>query len=200
MQQHQSKTRFLDAATRLIRANGYEATTVDNLCESAELTKGSFFHHFKGKEELAIAAARHFADRAEQFFLQAPFRSLPDPLARLLGYVDLRIAMLQGELPEFTCLLGTMVQETYQSHPPIRMACDRHISEHAALLEADIAEAMRTYRIDASWSAASLALHMQSVIQGAFILAKAKDGTRVASECLQHLRRYLALLFIQPKE
>ena len=200
MSQHQSKTRFLDAATQLIRTNGYGATTVDHLCESAGLTKGSFFHHFKGKEELALAAARHFADRAEALFTHAPFRSLADPLDRLLGYVDLRSAMLQGTLPEFTCLLGTMVQETYQSHPSIRAACDRYISEHAAFLEADIAEAMRKYRVDGSWSAGSLAFHMQSVIQGAFILAKAKDGTRVASECLQHLRRYLAVLFNQPKE
>ena len=49
----------------------------------------------------------------------------------MLGYVDFRKAILQGDLPQFTCLLGTMVQEAYDSHPAIRAACDRYIGEHA---------------------------------------------------------------------
>jgi TetR/AcrR family transcriptional repressor of nem operon len=36
---------------------------------------------------------------------------------------------------------------------------------------------------------------MQAVIQGAFVLAKAKHGPQVAAECLSHLRRYLETQF-----
>src|SRR5450755_3970370 len=104
---HESKTKFLDAALQVIRTKGYEATTVDDLCDAAHLTKGSFFHHFRSKEELALAATEHFADTADRVFSNAPYRSLADPLARLLGYVDFRRSILQGELPAFTCLLGT---------------------------------------------------------------------------------------------
>ena len=184
---------------QVIRTKGYEATTIDDVCASARLTKGSFFHHFKSKEELAVATARHFADMADSVFSAAPYTALPDPLARLLGYVDFRRAILQRKLPEFTCLLGTMVQETYETHPAIRKACDRHIGEHAATLTADIAEAKRLYAPRAKWSAESLGLFTQAAIQGAFILAKAKHGSDVADECLAHLRRYLELLFNQPK-
>ncbi len=136
---------------------------------------------------------------ADRVFSTAPYRNLPDPVDRLLGYVDFRKAILQGTLPEFTCLLGTMVQEAYETHPSIREACDKHIGEHAAMVEADISEALRKYGIHAKWSAASLALYTQAVIQGAFILAKAKHGPEVAAACLDHLRRYLEMLFIQPK-
>jgi TetR/AcrR family transcriptional repressor of nem operon len=197
--QHESKTKLLDAALQVIRTKGYEATTVDEVCESAGLTKGSFFHHFGGKEELAVAAARHFGEMAERLFSAAPYRKLADPLARILGYVDFRRAILKGELPEFTCLLGTMVQETYATHPPIRRACERHISAHAATLVADIAEAKRRHAPRAKWSAESLALFTQAAIQGAFVLAKARHGPEVAAECLTHLRRYLELLFDQPR-
>ena len=196
--QHESKTRLLDAALRVIRTKGYEATTVDEVCEAASLTKGSFFHHFDSKEDLAVAAARHFAEMAEGVFSKAPYRALADPLERLLGYVDFRRAILKRELPEFTCLLGTMVQETYDNHPSIRKACDRYISEHAATLTADIAEAKRRHAPRAKWSPESLALFTQAAIQGAFVLAKAKHGPQVADECLAHLRRYLQLLFDQP--
>jgi TetR/AcrR family transcriptional repressor of nem operon len=196
---HESKTRLLDAALHVIRAKGYSAARIEDICEAAGLTKGSFFHHFKGKEDLALAAADHFSTFADGVFSAAPFRALPDPVDRLLGYVDFRKAILQGELPDFTCLLGTMVQETYETHPLIRQACDKKIAAHAAIVEADIAEAIRIYNLHPVWSAKSLALYIQAVIQGAFILAKASNGPEVAAECLDHLRRYLELLFPQPK-
>jgi TetR/AcrR family transcriptional regulator, transcriptional repressor for nem operon len=119
---------------------------------------------------------------------------LPDARARILGYVDFRKAILQGELPQFTCLLGTMVQEAYDSHPAIRAACDRYISEHAERLEADIAEAKARYTPNAAWTPASAALYSQAVLQGAFILAKAKRGPEVAADCLDHLKRYFETL------
>jgi TetR/AcrR family transcriptional repressor of nem operon len=137
---------------------------------------------------------------AESVFSAAPYRKLDDPLARLLGYVDFRRAILTGELPEYTCLLGTMVQETYATHPAIRRACERQIAGHAATLVADIAEAKKRRAPRAKWSAESLALFTQAAIQGAFVLAKAKHGPEVADDCLAHLRRYLELLFDQPRK
>lgn len=193
--QHESKVRFLDAALHVIRAKGYSATRVEDICEAAGLSKGSFFHHFSSKEELALAAADHFAAMAERIFASAPYRQMADPLDRLLAYVDFRAAILQGELPDYTCLLGTMVQEAYDTNPAIRAACERHISAHAATVANDIAEAKRRYAPKAPWTPESLALFTQAVIQGAFVLAKARQGPEIAAECLRHLRRYLESQF-----
>jgi TetR/AcrR family transcriptional repressor of nem operon len=198
MPAHESKTKFLDAALQVIRTKGYDATTIDDICAAARLTKGSFFHHFKTKEDLGIAAAAHWSETTGDLFASAPYHALADPRDRLLGYVDFRNAMVRGELPEFTCLLGTMVQDAYATHPPLREACDAGISEHAATLTSDIAAAKARYAPTAAWSPESLALYTQAVIQGAFILAKAQDGPAIAHDCLDHLRRYLELLFTQP--
>jgi TetR/AcrR family transcriptional repressor of nem operon len=195
-----AKTKLLDAAVNVIRARGYSATTVDELCENAGVTKGAFFHHFASKQDLAVAAARHFSSMADGLFSTAPYRELPDPVDRLLGYVKFRESLLQGELPEFTCLVGTMVQEAYGTHPAIRKACDRSLREHTDMLEADIAAALRTYGGDGQWSAESLAIYMQAVIQGAFIFAKARNGPAVAAACLDHLRRYIQTLFAPPQK
>jgi TetR/AcrR family transcriptional repressor of nem operon len=196
---HDSKTRLLNAALLVIRARGYSDTRIEDVCHAARLTKGSFFHHFKSKEELALAAAEHFYNMADSLFTTAPYRSLKDPLDRLLGYVDFRKALLEGTLPEFTCLFGTMVQETYQTHPLILEACARNMAAHAAMLEADIAAAMDRYGVHAAGTAESLALYMQAVLQGAFILAKATGGPAVVATCLDHLHRYIELLFKVPK-
>jgi TetR/AcrR family transcriptional regulator, transcriptional repressor for nem operon len=190
-----ARTRLLDAALYVIRAKGYSATRVDDICIEAGLTKGAFFHHFASKEALALAAAQHFSDTADELFASAPYQLLADPLDRLMAYVDFRIALLEGDLPDITCLLGTMVQETYGTHPPIRDACERFIRSHAADVARDIAAAKRLYAPHATWSAEGLGLHMQAVIQGGFILAKAASNASLAADSIRHLKRYLETLF-----
>lgn len=69
---HESKTRLLDAALRLIRTKGYSATRVEDICEAAGVTKGSFFHHFDSKEELALAAAGYWSEITSRLFAAAP--------------------------------------------------------------------------------------------------------------------------------
>ena len=72
-------------------------------------------------------------------------------------------------------------------------------SDHAAKVEAELKEAMQFYRLYADWSAESLALHTQAVLQGAFILAKVNGGAAIAAESIDHLRRYVELLFKNSK-
>jgi TetR/AcrR family transcriptional repressor of nem operon len=195
---HGSKTKLLGAALSMIRAKGYAATTVDDICHTAGLTKGSFFHHFKSKDDLALSAAAYWGELTEGFFAAAAYHNSPDPLERLLGYVDFRAEILQGELADYTCLLGTLVQETYATHPDIRAACDKGMSTHIALITSDVEAAKQRYAPDAPWSAASVGYFIQSVLQGAFIFAKAKQGPEIVREDLAHLRRYLTLIFNQP--
>src|SRR3954454_23839500 len=101
---------ILNAALSVIRKKGYQATTVDDLCEAAGVTKGAFFHHFKSKEDLAVAAAQYWSSVTGDFFAHASYHKRADPLDRVLGYVDFRKEILRGKIPEFTCLVGTMVQ------------------------------------------------------------------------------------------
>jgi TetR/AcrR family transcriptional repressor of nem operon len=190
-----ARTKLLDAALTAFREKGYAATSVDDLCRAAGVTKGAFFHHFRSKEEIAVAAAAHFGEMAETLFAAATYRTLADPRDRVLAYVDFRREILRGELADFTCLLGTLVQETYASHPAIREACELGIVGHAVTLEEDIAAALAAAGRYPDWSPRSLALHIQAVLQGSFILAKASGGPALAADSVGHLRRYLALLF-----
>ncbi len=190
-----ARRKLLDAAISIIRKKGYAATSVDELCASAGVTKGAFFHHFPSKDSLAVAAANHWSELTGALFAAAPYHRFDDPLDRVLGYLDFRKAMLRGGVAEFTCLAGTMVQEAYGTHPDIRHACDASICGHAAKLESDIADAIKRYHIHAPWTAESLALHTQAVLQGAFILAKAKGNAGVVEASIDHLRRYVELLF-----
>jgi len=192
---HDSKAKLLDAALYTIRAKGYVAATVDDICRHAGVTKGSFFHHFKGKDDLALAAIAYWRRMTEALFAQADYNKAADPFDRIMGYVHFRMALLGGDLPEFTCLLGTMVQEIYATHPPLRDAAHAGMSFHVDELTRDIQAAKDLYASDASWTAESVGYFIQSVLQGAFIFAKAKQGPDVVKDSLAHLERYLTTLF-----
>jgi TetR/AcrR family transcriptional regulator, transcriptional repressor for nem operon len=195
-----ARGKLLEAAFSTIREKGYAATSVDELCARAGVTKGAFFHHFQSKDSFAVAAVNRWSELSSALFAAAPYHQFDDPLDRLLGYLDFRKALLRGGVAEFTCLAGTLVQEAYGTHPDIRDACDASIGGCAAHVESDIADAMKLYRIRAPWTAASLALHTQAVLQGAFILAKAKGNAAVVEASIDHLRRYVELLFRRPGE
>ena len=189
-----ARTKLLEAGLSIIRRKGYSATGTDELCTTAGVTKGAFFHHFPTKEAFAVAAAEHWSEFTGALFAQADYHGHADPLDRVLGYIDLRAAMLDGPIEEITCLVGTMVQEAFGTSDAIRAACDASISGHAQKLEADIAETIALYGA-AGFTPHSLALHTQAVLQGSFILAKARGDPAVARDSVAHLKRYFEMLF-----
>jgi TetR/AcrR family transcriptional regulator, transcriptional repressor for nem operon len=191
-----ARPRLLEAARDMIRERGYAATTIDELCRTAGVTKGAFFHHFSSKDALGVAVAEHWLEIIDQWFSNAPYHSEEDPAERLLSYVRFRIAILDRSVEAFSCLVGAMASEVYRSHPAIREACARTIEAHALGFEPVIAAAMEARRMkDVAFTPKSLAMFIHGTLQGAFVLAKATDGAEVARRNIEHLERYLTMLF-----
>lgn len=193
-----ARTRLLDAGIQLIRERGYDATRVDDLCVAAGVTKGAFFHHFRSKADYGAAAAAYWTDVTAPMFAAAAYHAEPDPLARIFGYIALRRALIVGSIAQFCCVAGTMAQEVFQTQPAIRDACGASIAGHAATLEADFAAAIAATGATGV-DPRGLALHTQAVLQGGFILAKAMNDPSQAIASVEHLQRYLALLFNRPQ-
>lgn len=187
--------RLLDAAVEVIRTKGLNATTVDELCAAAGVTKGAFFHHFATKEALAVAAAEHWSETTGALFAAASYHDGPDAIHRILGYLDLRAHLISGAPAEYTCLVGTMAQEAFETSPDVRAACAASIFGHAATLEADFAEALTACSLGPEITATSLARYTQTVLQGAFVLSKAANDPAIVIDSIDHLRRYLQFLF-----
>jgi TetR/AcrR family transcriptional repressor of nem operon len=189
-----ARVRLLDAAVRLIRTKGLSATSVDDLCAAAGVTKGAFFHHFESKQALAVAAAEHWSQTTGALFAAAPYHDISDPVDRILGYLELRAGLIAGSPADYTCLVGTMAQEAFATNPDVRDACAASIFGHARTLEPDFEAALEAAGSPDGVDAAGLARHTQAVLQGAFVLSKAADDPALVTDSIAHLRRYLELL------
>ena len=190
-----ARDKLIAAAHQEVRRQGYSATTVDQICAAAGVTKGAFFHHFESKEALAVAAAQAWTERARPMFEMLPHTKLQDPLDRLLGHIDFRFSLLHGPVDGFVCFIGTMVQEAYATSEPIRLACEASIAAYCDALAPDIDAAMDVYGAPDGMTALDLARHIQSVLQGGFVLAKTTNDPAIARESVAHLTRYVRMLF-----
>src|SRR5690606_13500352 len=186
---------LLDATITRVRRLGWAATSLDQVCRLAGVTKGGLFHHFGSKEGLGVAAAQRWGELTSALFRSAPYQQTEDPLDRLFAYLDFRAELATGLLEAFTCFAGTTVQETFASSEAISAASGKTISDHAALLATDFEGAIAAHPPREPVTAESLATYTQTVIQGAFVLAKVKGDAAPVHDALAHLKRYLAFLF-----
>ncbi len=105
-EQSETKDRLLKVATELMIEKGFVATTVDDICEAAKVTKGAFFHYFGTKEDLAEEAIAHFSERMRENFKACCPEAVKDPLDRIYAIVDGSI--LNSQRSEMKgCLVGS---------------------------------------------------------------------------------------------
>ncbi len=189
-----TKRKLLDAAVKLMLCKGFKATTVDEICAGAGVTKGSFFHYFDGKEDLTKATAKHFQEFQQRMFDGADFRSLGDPLDRVHGRLDLLVEVARNpELPK-SCLIGNLAQEVSGTHEEIRCVCECALDAAASDFERDVSAAKLKHAPKADFDPASVARLYISLIQGSMILAKASKSPEIFEENVEHLRRYIEAL------
>ena len=192
----ETKRRLVDAGVKLMRAQGYNATTVDDICAAAGVTKGGFFHYFKSKEEIAKAAVTRFHHGQAADFQDAPFRKLADPLDRVFGRLDFLKESTGGDRRLTKgCLIGMLAQELSLTNPELRRACGDMFSRIINNFETDLAEAKAAHAPKAGFDPKAVAMLYVSVVQGSLMLAKASGSNDIFMENIEQFRAYLQGLF-----
>ena len=190
-----ARTKLLEAALSVIRTKGYSATSVDELCAAAGVTKGAFFHHFKSKDELGVAAADRWSETTGALFADAPYHDHAAPLDRVLGYLEFAQGPSAGRRAgvHLSCRHHGARRLTRPRLPSAKPA--NAASQATPQRWKPISKRRCETEHGPDWTAKSLALHTQAVIQGAFILAKATGGAEIAADSIDHLRRCIEMLF-----
>jgi TetR/AcrR family transcriptional repressor of nem operon len=191
-----TKRKLVDAGMNLMRAQGFNATSVDEICSAAGVTKGGFFHYFKSKEELAAAALNHFHEGKVKDYEEAPFRGFADPLDRVFGRLDyVKGNVGGGSRHTKGCLIGVFAQELAFTNPALRDVCQKFFIKIADDFAADLAAAKAAHAPQAAFEPKDLALFYVSLIQGSLLLAKAADNSDIVAANIEQFRGFLRILF-----
>jgi TetR/AcrR family transcriptional regulator, transcriptional repressor for nem operon len=193
-----ARTKLLDAAQKLILAKGYAATSLDDICRAAKLTKGTFFHYFDSKEDLGKKVLERFCCHSMSTisgFCCAEEKKAGDPLERVFRHVDCAITMSTDPRAAQGCLIGTMAQELSDTSPGIREVCVRGFNAWAKVFKKDLDEAKARYAPRKKMDTQGLAEYFIAVIEGSQIMAKAKQNRKIIEHNLTHFKDYLKQLF-----
>jgi len=191
-----TKRKLVDAGVKLMRARGYNATTVDDICADAGVTKGGFFHYFKSKDDIAHTALTHFHEARMKAYEEAPFRRLADPVDRVFGRLDFVKASVGGDHHVTKgCLIGMFAQELAVTNPEIGEVCRNYFERMVRDFSHDLAEAKAAHAPDAKFDPRAVAQFYLSVVQGSLMLAKIAGNNGVLHENIEQFRSHLKFLF-----
>jgi TetR/AcrR family transcriptional repressor of nem operon len=195
-----TREKLLDAAEAIVSRQGFAATSIDQILGEVGVTKGSFFYHFKSKNELARALIERFA-AADQELLRSNMeraeKLADEPLQQLLIFAGLLVEVAEqlDTSPQPGCLFATYCYEKglfdEQTH---RVIADAFLGWRRVLgekLRAAAAEHPLAQDVDID----SLADMATVLFEGAFVMARTLSGRSLFADQMRHYRRYLQLLF-----
>lgn len=194
-----TRERILDTAQTLVLEKGFSATSLDDIIRATGLTKGAFFHHFRSKGDLARQLVERFA--AGDFELMEELRRraealAEDPYQALVLFIKLFEEWFDS-LPEpfAGCLFAVYVYESQAFEAEVNEIVSRSFRRWEGYYEEMFAAVLAARRPRAEVSAGDLAQMMVSVLEGAFILARAYGEPGLIPRQSRMFRDYLRLLF-----
>ena len=194
-----TRERIIAVAERLLFQQGFSGTSLADIMNATELTKGAFFHHFKNKHELAHTVLARWADNDDALVneLVARAADLADtPLQEATLFIKLFEDWLgKLEEPSNGCLFASFTYESEQfdaeMHQYVRdrlriwMDLYRGIFDRAANNESARANNV---------TGDTLTEMLATIFEGGLLLGRALDDRHWLIRQLQQFRHYMKVV------
>ena len=194
-----TKTKIMDVAQQMVLNVGLSGTSVDKVIEQADVTKSTFFYHFKTKHDLASALIERYAgDDREHFvsYMSKAQQLSRDPLQQLLIFIGLFIEMTEQLKDPFPgCLYASYCYQSGAISAEMITLVKQMMHYWRDNLSQLIDQVALQYPPKIPVENYQVADHLLTTFEGAFILAKVMNEPKVASEQLIQCRNYIELLF-----
>ena len=178
MMQTDTRDRILATARELFHGRSYADVGIKEICASAGVQKGSFYHFFPSKQDLAAAVIDDMADDwAHGFVAEAFDRALP-PLERLDYMIDAAYYWqkaardIEGRMPG--CLFGNLALEVSTRDDVLRAKLNAVFDKAGARFRQTLDEAVDLGEL-APLDTTATAMAMLAYLEGIILLAKTRN-------------------------
>lgn len=193
---HARKHRVLQKARELFLLQGYTATTVDDICRAAGVTKGTFFYHFVTKEQMALTLLERFVEEitAPMAFARDP-KATSDPLRRIELMLD-SFARSYAKSSTPGCLMAVFVSELCPTQPEFARLANRALESLQVAFCRELTAAAFFHQIDIDSLAADLmSRSLVCTLEGSVMLARARGDASVVVETIEFEKQRLRTQF-----
>ncbi|WP_338240911.1 TetR/AcrR family transcriptional regulator [Aurantiacibacter hainanensis] len=196
---YDTREKIMDVAQEAILAKGFDATSIEEIVASAEITKSGFFYHFKDKNALAHALIeRHILiedDLFDGLFDRARELS-DDPLQVMLIGLKL-LAELIEDMPggHPGCIVATAAYQDRLFDRSVREANKRAVLGWRSRFKRMFEEIDQVYTANDDVDRRALADMVSTLLEGGIVVARALDEPLITSQQVNLLRSYVKLLY-----
>lgn len=194
-----TRERILSKAEPMVLRQGFAGTSLDDLLKTTDLTKGAFFHHFRGKADLARALVDHYRENHgalfERFAAEAD-ASTDDPLDATLAFLQRFESFIKARTtPLAGCIFAAYTYESRQFDSSVHALIAASLRGWTSLYEARFSAVLARYQPKIAVSAIELAEMIVCIIEGGLILSRSYDDAHLVARQSRQFRNYLGLLF-----
>ncbi len=194
-----TRERLLDAAKGLVMSKGFSGTSIDDVLKATGLTKGAFFHHFKGKADLARELVRRYALGDLAMFRRLDEESQQagdDPLEQMMYFLKAFEAYISNsDDPSPGCMYAVYTYESRQFDPDVLEFVSDTLRQWTSIYVRKFQQVIDRYPPALPVTARQLAEMIVSVIEGGLVLQRAHGDTDTTRRQSEQFRNYLTLLF-----
>lgn len=174
------KERLIKSAAQLFHARSYASVGVNDLCEHADVRRGSFYYYFPSKEALALAVLEHEARELTEDVFEPAFGDVGTPLngferllERLHDYHTLRIEQESGSVGG--CPIANLAQELGSQYEDIREKAAEIMEGFTTAYERAIADAVAQGELPPDVDLRLTAERVRAYVQGVLEAVKLQN-------------------------
>lgn len=194
-----TRERIMVTAEKIILQKGFAATSIDEVISGSHITKGGFFYHFRGKNDLALGLLKRYLDADEVFFSELFERSrdlTEDPLQQMLVFLKLLAeGMMQIKDSHPGCLVAAFTYESQQFEDNVIELTREGTLSWRRIFAAQLATVENRYRPCFETSIDDLADLLSACLEGGIILSRILRDPQAVGKQILHYRNYLRLLY-----
>jgi AcrR family transcriptional regulator len=158
-----SRRAILGEAARLATVDGVDGLSLSRLADAVGMSKSGLFAHFRSKEELQLATIAAADDIFEDVIVTPAMRADPG-VARLEAFADRFLAHLRDEVFPGGCFFASAAAELGPRPGPVRDRALVALARWNGLLQAEVAAAQATRRLDPTLDAGQLAFELNAYL------------------------------------
>ena len=192
----ETREKILQAASRLFALTGYHDSKLEEVLETAQVSKGAFFHQFRDREDLGFAVLdwhmdqrRQLLDAIEQEF---PLAEDAGPLEQIFRRLDAIQEMVRRrEGYKGGCIIGNLSTALSDCHDGFRTRLAACFDEMAQEFLPHLEAAARQGRVTRRTNTSELARYVVTVIEGAIMQARTLGDAKLLPRQLAYLKEHL---------
>lgn len=197
-----ARERILETAEAIILQNGYSSTSIDDILQQANITKGGFFYHFNGKKELARALVERYLQKDNEIFddlLQQADAQSDDPLKRMLIFLDLFAEMVENlDATHPGCLVAGFTYESQQLDDEVKELIKQGVLIWRKIFLIRFEKVAESYPINTNIELMDLADMFTSAVEGGIILSRIFGSNHALVKQVRLYQDYVRMVFANP--